>query len=68
MNRLAERLAGRWRGFGPRTLRRVRLFYLTFPKGSALLSDPGTARRWTAPVSESGVAEIWTAVRTYVSR
>ncbi len=62
MNRLAERLAGRWRGFGPRTLRRVRLFYLTFPKGSALLSGPGTAGRWTAPVSKSGVPEIRTAV------
>lgn len=62
MNRLAERLAGRWRGFGPRTLRRVRLFYLTFPRGSALLSDPGTAGRWTALVSKSWVPEIRTAV------
>jgi len=47
---------------GPRTVRRVRLFYLTFPKGSALLSDPGTAGRWTVPVSKSGVQEIRTAV------
>ena len=63
MNRLAERLATRYvKGFGPRTLRRVRLFYLTFPKGSALLSDPSTADKWTAPVSKSSVPEIRTAL------
>ncbi len=56
MNRLAERLATRYgKGFGPRTLRRVRLFYLTFPKGSALLSDPSTAEKWTSPVSKSTI-------------
>ncbi len=63
MNRLAERLTTRYgKGFGPRTLRRVRLFYLTFPKGSALLSDPGAAEKWTAPVSKSSVPEIRTAL------
>jgi len=63
MNRLAERLATRHgKGFGPRTLRRLRLFYLTFPKGSALLSDPSTAEKWTAPVSKSSVPEIRTAL------
>ena len=63
MNRLAERLATRYgKGFGPRTLRRVRLFYLTFPKGSALLSNPSTADKWTAPVSKSSVPEIRTAL------
>ena len=63
MNRLAERLAARYgKGFGPRTLRRVRLFYLTFPKGSALLPDPSTTDKWTAPVSKSSVREIWTAL------
>jgi predicted nuclease of restriction endonuclease-like (RecB) superfamily len=63
MNRLAERLATRYgKGFGPRTLRRVRLFYLTFPKGSALLSDPSTAEKWTAAVSKSSVPEIRTAL------
>ncbi len=63
MNRLAERLAARYgKGFGPRTLRRVRLFYLVFPKGSALLSDPSTAGKWTAPVSKSSVPEIRTAL------
>ena len=63
MDRLAERLAKRYgKGFGARTLRRVRLFYLTYPKGSALLSDPSTAEKWTAPVSKSSVPEIRKAV------
>ena len=63
MNRLAERLAARYgKGFGPRTLRRVRLFYLTFPNGSALLPDPSTTDKWTAPVSKSSVREIRTAL------
>jgi hypothetical protein len=58
MNRLAERLTARFgKGFGPRTLRRVRLFYLTFPKGSALLSDPSAVRKWTAPLSKSAAIE-----------
>ena len=63
MNRLAERLAARYgKGFGPRTLRRVRLFYLTFPKGSALLPDPSTADKWTASVSKSNAPQIRTAL------
>jgi predicted nuclease of restriction endonuclease-like (RecB) superfamily len=63
INHLAQRLATRYgKGFGPRTLRRVRLFYLTFPKGSALLSDPSNAEKWTAPVSKLSVPEIRTAL------
>jgi predicted nuclease of restriction endonuclease-like (RecB) superfamily len=63
MARLAERLTARYgKGFGPRTLRRVRLFYLTFPKGSALLSDPSTADKWTASVSKSNAPQIRTAL------
>ena len=63
MNSLAERLTVRFgKGFGPRTLRRVRLFYLTFPKGSALLSDPSAVGKWTAPLSKSIDPEIRTAL------
>lgn len=63
MNRLAERLIARFgKGFGPRTLRRVRLFYLTFPKGSVLLSDPSAVGKWTAPLSKSSDSEIRTAL------
>ena len=39
----------------------MRLFYLTFPKGSALLADSSAAGKWTAPVSKSSTPEIWTA-------
>ena len=59
MNRLAERLTARYgKGFGPRTLRRVRRFYLTFPKGSALLAHASAADKWTAPVSKSSAPAI----------
>ncbi|MBN1569642.1 MAG: DUF1016 family protein [Acidobacteria bacterium] len=63
MNRLAKRLTIRFgKGFGPRTLRRVRLFYLTFPKGSTLLSDPSVVDKWTTPLSKSSGPEIRTAL------
>lgn len=63
MNHLAERLIVRFgKRFGRRTLRRLRLFYLTFPKGSALLSDPRAVRKWTAPLSKSIDPEIRTAL------
>jgi predicted nuclease of restriction endonuclease-like (RecB) superfamily len=64
MNRLARRLADRYgKGFGQRTLRRVRLFYLTYPNGSALLSDSSVAGRKSAPQEpDSGDRQIWTAL------
>ncbi|HOX46993.1 MAG TPA: PDDEXK nuclease domain-containing protein [Myxococcota bacterium] len=63
IDRLAERLADQYgKGFGPRTLRRVRLFFLTYPKGSVLLADPETAEKWTASLSKTGLAKIWTAL------
>jgi hypothetical protein len=64
MNRLARRLADRYgKGFGQRTLRRVRLFYLIYPNGSALLSDSSVTGENSAPQeSESGDRQIRTAL------
>ncbi len=63
INRLAQRLTTRFgKGFGTRTLRRVRLFYLKFPKGSALLSDPSFVGKWTEPLSKLSDPGIRTAL------
>ncbi|MBI5528440.1 MAG: DUF1016 family protein [Deltaproteobacteria bacterium] len=53
---------GTGRASGPRTLRRVRLFYLTFSKGSALLSDRRNSDKWTARLSKPTAPEIRTAL------
>jgi hypothetical protein len=54
IDRLAERLVGRLgRGFGPRTLRRLRLFYLTYPRGSTLSSEGDARPIRTAALSRS---------------
>jgi predicted nuclease of restriction endonuclease-like (RecB) superfamily len=62
IDRLSKRLAGRLgKGFGTRTLWRLRQLYLTYPEGSALppeLGGPskgkGTTKILTAVLSESG--------------
>ena len=60
IDRLAARLVGRiGRGFGPRTLRRLRLFYQTYPSGSVLPAERPTIR--TAPLSRFDRPPIRTA-------
>lgn len=62
IERLAERLTSKvGQGFGARTLRRIRRFYVTFPEGSALPRELGGAPKRTAPLSKSRAA-IRTAV------
>ena len=62
IDRLAERLTGQLgRGFGARTLRRLRLFYQTYPEGSALPSEAGSQPIRTAVLSRSARPRIRTA-------
>lgn len=62
IDRLAERLTGRLgRGFGARTLRRLRLFYQTYPGGSALPWEGGAQPIRTAVLSRSAGPKIRTA-------
>jgi predicted nuclease of restriction endonuclease-like (RecB) superfamily len=57
---LASRLTDAYGdGFGARTLRRMRHFYLTFPKGSALPGGAPAEKRTTAS-SISGGNAMWT--------
>jgi len=56
--RLAEKLG---QGFGARTLRRIRQFYVTFPKGSALPPEFGGSPKRTALLSKSKAGRIRTA-------
>jgi len=66
IDRLARRLAKRLgEGFGARTLRRIRQFYLTYPEGSALPSEAGSPPKRTAVLSKSKKARrIRTAALT----
>jgi predicted nuclease of restriction endonuclease-like (RecB) superfamily len=53
IDRLAERLGARLgKGFGVRTLWRMRQFYQTYPSGSALPPEAGGARILSAPLTE----------------
>jgi predicted nuclease of restriction endonuclease-like (RecB) superfamily len=62
IERLARRLTARiGRGFGARTLRRIRLFYVTYPEGSALPPELGGPPKRTAALSESKAGKIGTA-------
>jgi predicted nuclease of restriction endonuclease-like (RecB) superfamily len=62
IDRLAERLVGRiGRGFGARTLRRLRLFYQTYPAGSVLSAERQGQPIRTAVLSKSGGKRIRTA-------
>lgn len=56
--RLAEKLG---HGFGARTLRRIRQFYLTYPEGSALPPELGGPPKRTALLSKSKTGRIRTA-------
>jgi hypothetical protein len=63
MDRLAKRLTARFgKGFGPRTVRRMRLFYQIYPNGSVVLSEPVVRAKWTAPLSKSSDSEIRTVL------
>lgn len=54
ITRLAKHLRGEvGKGFGARTLRRIRLFYLTYPEGSALPPELGSSEIRTALLSKS---------------
>jgi hypothetical protein len=65
IERLAERLARRLgKGFGARTLWRLRQFYQLYPSGSLLGSPVNAARMLTAPRTKSGSQKILTAPRT----
>lgn len=78
IERLAKRLARRLgQGFGARTLRRIRQFYVTYVDGSALSRElggppPGAAlpgaRIRTAALSRSKGSRIWTAALSKSSR
>ena len=63
IERLAVRLSERFgKGFGPRTLRRVRRFYLTYLEGSNLPPELGGPKKRPAPLSKSVGDEIRTAL------
>jgi len=48
LKKLAARLTDRFgRGFSPRTVRRIRQFYLTYPEGSTIPDQPDTKIRTT---------------------
>ena len=65
IDRLARRLAKRLgEGFGARTLRRIRQFYVTYPEGSALPSKAGRPPKRTAVLSKSKARQIRTAALT----
>ncbi len=65
IERLAQRLAGSvGQGFGARTLRRIRQFYVTFPEGSALPPELGGPAGRTAAPSKSKPEKIRTAALT----
>jgi hypothetical protein len=65
IERLAERLARRLgKGFGSRTLWRLRQFYQLYPSGSLLGSPVNAARILTAPRTKSGSRKMLTAPRT----
>ncbi|MCU0690066.1 MAG: PDDEXK nuclease domain-containing protein [Polyangiaceae bacterium] len=68
IDRLAQRLAGSVvQGFGARTLRRIRRFYVTYPIGSALPPELGGPEKWTAVLSKSKPGEIGTAALSELS-
>ncbi len=65
IERLAERLSRRLgKGFGPRTLWRLRQFYQLYPAGSALTPQPGAGPILTTARSESKARKILTALRS----
>ena len=65
IERLAQRLAGSvGQGFGARTLRRIRQFYVTYPEGSALPPELGGPAKRTATLSRSKREGIRTAALT----
>ena len=60
---LAKRLSGqRVKGFGPRTLRRIRQFYLTYPHGSTLPAEFGGPDKRSTVLTETGADEIRSAL------
>jgi predicted nuclease of restriction endonuclease-like (RecB) superfamily len=65
IERLAKRLAASvGHGFGARTLRRIRQFYVTYPEGSALPPELGGPAKRTAALSKSKPEKIRTAALT----
>jgi hypothetical protein len=63
LDRLAARLTKAFgRGFSPRTLRRVRQFYLTYPSGSVLPPELGGPEKRSALLSKSSTEEIRSAL------
>jgi predicted nuclease of restriction endonuclease-like (RecB) superfamily len=65
IERLAQRLAASvGQGFGARTLRRIRQFYVTYPEGSALPPELGGPAKRTAALSKSKPEKIRTAALT----
>ena len=65
LKRLGGRLAGRLgKGFSARTLRRLRQFYVLFPRGSAIPRDLDGPRKRSAALTRSRPGEIWSALLT----
>lgn len=63
LDRLAARLTRAFgKGFSPRTLRRIRQFYLTYPSGSALPPEMGGPEKRSALLSKSGAEKIRSAL------
>lgn len=63
LERLAARLTkGFGKGFSPRTLRRVRQFYQTYPGGSVLPPELGGPEKRSALLSRSSTEEIRSAL------
>jgi predicted nuclease of restriction endonuclease-like (RecB) superfamily len=62
LTRLAKHLSGKvGKGFGARTLRRIRQFYITYPQGSALPPELGGPAKRTAALSKSRPGKIRSA-------
>ncbi len=59
VQKLSARLTSRFgRGFSPRTVRRIRQFYLTYPEGSNLPLEPGEREIRTTLLANSGAEGI----------
>lgn len=65
LERLGAQLARRLgKGFSARTLRRIRQFYLLYPRGSAVPPERAAARKRSAPLTRSQPDQIWSAPLT----
>jgi predicted nuclease of restriction endonuclease-like (RecB) superfamily len=65
IHRLADRLSDKFgKGFSPRTVRRIRQFYLTYPRGSNVVTRTEDPSNRSALLSESDAEGIRSALLT----